>query len=485
MAVNFTDWLQDTTAIRCILVEAVANVSGSDVTRYLSTKPYIDEVSARIYDPVVSAKSIQIVERMSIDSSPSMNFGDVEIVNVDGSLDSWLTDIWVNKAITVLVGDVRWLRADFVTIFSGTTEDVDSRSAQTLNLKVRDKLQRLNTPITETKLGGTSVNKNELIPLCFGECFNVSPLLSNPATLEYQVHNGAIESVIEVRDNGVPVSATKTLTTGKFTLSAQPFGKVTASVQGIKDGATWINTVSKLIQKIVTTYGGANKFISGDLDNTQLSAFDTANPQPVGMYVQGRDNTLNVCNQLASSIGSQLVMSRLGLLQLLKVDLPAPGTPFQIGVDDIVQDSISISSKVPVQAAFKINYDKNWTTQPGLQTGIPADHKKMFELEYLSSTAQDSTVKTNYSLDSEPVAVNTMLLNDTDANAEATRLLNLYKTPRFIITFTGTPRLVELILGQAVTLSYPRFGLNSGKAGQVIGLSINWEDLTVKAEVLV
>lgn len=485
MAVDFTAWLTDPTAIRCVIVEAVANVSGSDTTRYLSTKNYADTVAGRIYDPIVNAESVQLIERMSLDSSPSMSFGDIEIYNVDGSLDSWLTDIWVNKSITVLVGDVRWLRADFTTIFSGTIEDIDSRARDTLNIKVRDKLQRLNTPLTETTLGGTSVNKNELIPLCFGECFNVSPLLTNPATLEYKVHGAAIESIIEVRDNGVPVSKTVTVAQGKFTLSAQPFGQVTASVQGDKP-STWDKTVSKLVQRIVTGYGGVNKFVSGDdLDTVQLAAFDAANTQPVGIYISDRENTLSVCNRIAASVGAQLVMSRLGKLQLLKIELPASGTAFAIDANDIIENSLSISQKIPVKAAFKVNYDQNWTVQEGLQTGIPEEHKDMYALEWLSVTAQDSTVKTNYSLDSEPVPVDTLLLTESDATTEATRLLNLYKTPRFVVTFTGTARLVELTLGQRVTLTYPRFGLDSAKEGQVIGLSIDWSNLTVKCEVIV
>lgn len=493
MAVDFTAWLTDPTAIRCVLVEAVANVSGSDTTRYLSTKNYSDTVGGRIYDPIVNAESVQLIERMSLDSSPSMSFGDIEIYNLDGTLDNWLADIWVNKSITVLVGDVRWLRADFTTIFSGTTEDIDSRSRDTLNIKVRDKLQRLNNPITETTLGGTSVNKNELLPLCFGECFNVSPLLTNPATLEYQIHNGAgfgadkAELIIEVRDNGVPVSFTyvASLVKTKFTLSAQPFGQVTASVQGFKDVSTWISSVSTIIQKIVTKYGGANKLTSGDLDASQLATFDAANTQPVGIYVESRENTLAVCNRVASSVGAQLVMSRLGKLQLLKLELPASGTAFAIDINDIIENSLSISQKIPVKAASKVNYNKNWTVQEGLQTGIPEEHKDMYALEWLSYTAEDATVKTNYSLDSEPVAVDTMLLTEADATTEANRLLDLYKTPRFVVTFTGTARLVELTLGQRVTLTYPRFGLATGKEGQVIGLSIDWSNLTVKCEVIV
>jgi len=493
MAVDFTAWLTDPTAIRCVLVEAVANVATVDTTRYLSTKNYADTVAGRIYDPIVNAESVQLIERMSLDNSPSMSFGDIEIYNMDGALDSWLTDIWVNKSITVLVGDVRWARADFTTIFSGTIDDIDSRSRDTLNIKVRDKLQRLNTPITETTLGGTSVNKNELLPLCFGECFNISPLLINPSTLEYQVHEGAgigadkIESIIEVRDNGVPVSFTysASLVKTKFTLATQPFGQVTASVQGFKDVSTWINTVSLIVQAIVTKYGGVNKFTSGDLDTVQLAAFEAANTQPVGMYVESRENTLSICNKIAASVGAQLVMSRLGLLQLLKIELPASGTAFEIDTNDIIENSLSISQKLPVKAAFKVNYDKNWTVQEGLQTGIPEDHKDMYALEWMSDTAEDATVKTNYALDSEPVAIDTMLLTEADATTEATRLLNLYKTPRFVVTFTGTARLMELTLGQRVTLTYPRFGLDAAKEGQVIGLSIDWSNHTVKCEVIV
>ena len=492
MAVNFTEWLEDPQAIRCVLVEAAISVGGVAVKRYLSSKNYSDSVAGRVYDPIVSSDSINLVERMSVDGQPSMSFGDVELINIDGSIDSWLRDIWVNKNITILIGDVRWLREDFVTIFNGTIEDIDSRSAGTLNIKVRDKLQRLNTPISEARLGGVSANKNELIPLCFGECFNVTPLLSNPATLEYRVHTGsigasAIEGVIEVRDNGVPVSFAyvESLVKTRFTLSAQPFGQVTCSVQGVNDASAWINTPSKIIKKIVKEYGGVNKFVDADIDLTQLSTFDTANPQPVGVYVESRENTLTVCNQLAASVGAQLVMSRIGKLQLLKLEISPLVDAFTVDENDIIRGSLSISAKLPVKAAFKVNFDKNWTVQPGLQTGIPKTHKDMYALEYVSVTAQDNTVKTAYSLDSEPIAVDTLLSKESDATTEANRLLNLYKQPRFVVVFTGTPRLIQLSLGQQIKIKYPRFGMDSVKDGQVIGLSVNWANLTTKVEVLI
>lgn len=482
MAVDFPAWLDDSSAIRCVLVEVVTNVSGSNITRYLSSKAYSN--GSQIYDPIVNADSVQLIERMSIDGQPSMSFGDIELYNLDGSIDAWLFDIWVNKSINVYIGDVRWIRSDFVTIFSGVVDDIDSRSEGSINIKIRDKLQRLNTPMTEAKLGGTTVNKNELIPLCFGECFNVTPLLSNPATLEFQVHSGAIEDVIEVRDNGVPVAITKNLADGKFTLTNQPFGQVTTSIQGDKP-SLWNTTVSKIIQRIATVFGGTEKLTTADFDTAQLAAFDTANPMPIGVYLTSRENTLAVSNAIANSAGAQLVMSRLGKLQLLKLEISPLVGAFTIDENDIIRGSLSISAKLPVKAAFKVNFDKNWTVQPGLQTGIPKTHKDMYALEYVSVTAQDNTVKTAYSLDSEPIAVDTLLSKESDATTEANRLLNLYKQPRFVVVFTGTPRLIQLSLGQQIKIKYPRFGMDSVKDGQVIGLSVNWANLTTKVEVLI
>lgn len=487
----YTDWLEDQSAIRCILVEVAVKSGASEITRYLSSRPFKsasgDTPANTVYDPIIIGSSVQTVERMNVtDQQASISYGDIELANLDGSLDSWLFDIWSNRAINVLIGDVRWTRAEFQVIFAGIVEDIGSRSRDTLNLKLRDKLQRLNTPVTETTLGGTTSNKNQLIPLTFGECHNLSPLLTNPATLEYQVHGGQMERLIEVRDNGVPVTATATLATGKFTLAATPYGKITASVQGDKPSATWNNTAKKIIERLVTGYGEAtNRFVSGDLDASNLTAFDTANPQVLGIYFSERENVLDVCNQVAATVGSRLVMSRAGLLKLIKIELPAPGTPFTITADDVLVGSMRISEKLAVQAGFKLGFAKNWTVQDALDTRIPNAHKDLYAKEWLTVSAKDATTKTDYKLDGEPEQIDTYFLTETDASAEATRLLNLFKTPRFIITFDATARLLQLELGQAVTITYPRFGMDAGKNGMVVGLSPDWDSARVSVEVLI
>ncbi len=457
-------------------------------TKYLSTVPYTtlptDSPANRAYLPVI-AGGVALSESLSLDGSAALSAGDIEISNEDGSLDSWLDEVWVNRAIRVYIGDVSWARSDFKLIFNGIVSNLDSSSASRLNIVLRDKLQRLNSPVSEEQLGGSTANSERLRPLVFGECHNIEPLLVDPATHEYQCHNGALESIIEVRSEGVP----RTITTagvpaGSFRLTASPEGTISASVQG--STSPYVNTVSGIIQRLVTNYGTpSERFTSGDIDTAQMAAFDAAHPQPVGVFLADRNNVLQVCQDLASSVGAQVTMSREGKLRLVKIELPPTGTPLVITPADYEAQSLSISQRSTVQAGIRLGFCKNWTVQTSIDSGIPAEHRDLFGQEYLSVSARDSTVASVYRLYAEPQQVDTLLLKRTDASNEATRRLNLWKQPRVVYQVTAFAHLLTLELGQAVTLYGDRFGLDSGKTGMVIGLETDWIGRRVKVEVLV
>lgn len=485
---QFTAWLSDQSAVRAILVEVAVRVSGVETTRYLSTVGYTtspsDTPSNQFFTPRIIG-GVEFSESISSDGAPSLQYGDLELSNADGEIDSWLDDIWVNRAITVYIGDAGWDRTDFRVIFSGIVADVSSRARDVINIQMRDKLQRLNTPLSDVKLGGASKNADKLLPLAFGECVNIKPLLTSIATHEYQFHNGNSERVIEVRDNGVPVTSVDALASGKFTLSAQPAGVITTSVQGDKP-TIYSNTIADLVERMVTGFGKVTgRFSAGDLDTANLSAFNTANPQPVGYYSAKRVNVITAIQHLAGSVGAQVVMSRAGLMQLIKIELPAVGSPVEITADNMVERELFIAERWPVIAAAKIAYCKNQTVQQNLQTGIPDDHKALFEDAWLTKTSSDGAVAAIYMLDDEPAQKETALVVGSDAQTEAARLLDLSKTPRAVYEFTGYADLFELALGQAVTITHSRFGLSGGKTGMVVRLRPNWSTMRVTVGVLI
>lgn len=474
---QFQDWLQSSSAIRMVLIEAQVNVAGSEVTRYIASRPYITgprEVPANTAYLPLAKGGLAFTEQVSLSGEAGLSGGDIELDNADGALDGWLGDVWMNRPIKAWAGDPSWPRADFQLVFDGIIADVASAGRESVNLVLRDKLQRLNTPITEVKLGGTTPNKDAILPIPFGECHNVAPLLTNPATLEYGFL-GAMESTFEVRTNGKPIAVALNDQVGRFNLTTDPFSTtITASVQGDKGGG-YAPRIAPLVQRIATAYGkAADRFVLSDLDLENLSAFDAAHPQPVGLYVADRTNQAQAIQQLAASVGAQAIMSRTGQLRLVQIALPAAGVPLAIGPEQMRERSLRPAQRLPVTAAVKIGFDRNYTLQAGLTTSIPPAHADLYATEWLTETVVDEAVRARYRLSDDPVQIDTCLKTRADARAEAQRRLALNKVPRTIYEFDGEPEMMMLELGQPVTLRAERFGLQDGVPGVVVLLSRFW-----------
>lgn len=517
-------WLEDSNSIRGILIELTVKniITATEEQLYLSNIGYVTADSSISYLPVISG-GVQFTENLPIDGQPTISFGDIAINNSAGELDVWLDYtkyIWANRAIQIYLGDPSWIcqnltevHTRFEKIFDGVIADVDSIDRNTLNIKIRDKLDRLNVALTDVKLGtngtwGTGqTNQDTIRPIIFGEVFNFSPLLINPAQLEYMFCKDTSELLIEVRDNGRPLytsngttvvlasGATVNLNTGTFTLTSNLAGTLTASAQGVNKSinlttgalvtGTYVNNIANLIALITTEYG-KNKLTASELDLVNLQAFSTANTQSVGILVQDSSSVLSVCQQLANSIGAQIFMNRKGKLQLLRIGSPTADTVVNITEDNILNQSLTISNRTTVIASKTINYGKNWTIQENLLTAIYPEDKANFATDYHTKTTVNTTVRDNYKLSEDSIdRIDTLLLIDTEANAESSRLNALYSVPRTIYKFTGTPGLLSLKLGQAVTLTHPRFNLTTATAGQVLTLSPNWLTSTIDVEVLV
>lgn len=491
----FLDWLKSSNKIVTLLVEVevyITSLSG-EYTRYLSNNGYTtgpaDTPSSANYYGVITSGGV-ITEQLSFDGSAAMAFGDIEIDNANGSLDSYLEDVWVGRPCRVYIGDKTWNRNQFKLIFDGITANLESRDRSVLNLVVRDKLERLNTSVTEDKLGGNSSNSDRVMPLTFGEAFNVSPLQTDAALLKYAVHHStgawnSCERVIEVRNNGVPVAHTPDLGTGSFTLSASPGGgTITASVQG--DSSPYNRTPAKIIQRIVKA-GGTNPFSDSDIDLLNFAQFDANHQQTVGAYLADSTNVLEVCQALAASVGAQLVPTAIGLLRLRKIELPIPSgiTPTLIDHTKMMPLSLRISNRPNVQAAVKIGYCRNWTVQPNLQTSIPPEHKDLYAREWMTTTARDSAVAAKYKRTQEPEQVNTLLVSKTEAEAEAMRRLNLWKVQRSVVQYEGSADLLSEQLGGYQTIYHGRYGMSGGKTGQIVSIRRDWLQGKVSVEVLI
>lgn len=493
---QYLDWLKSQAAYRCVLIEVAVQIGGVESVVYLATKPFTtgaaDTPANTSYLPIATVGTL-FTEQLSLEGDGALSAGTLEIDNAGGERDAWAGQnyVWTNRSIKAYIGDIRWPRADFRMIFNGIIADIEPRGRNGLALKLRDKLQRLNTPISEAKIGGTGENQDVLRPVAFGQVFNATPVRISNGTLEFQGHDGAIDGEIEARDNGAPVGYTTNLSTGVITLDDAPAGAVTLSLRGDSAGG-YRETVAMIIKRIVTGYGKvSDRFVDADLDLPGLAAFDAGNQQGVGLYATDRLNVLAACQSLAGSLGAQLVMSRLGQLRIVKVALPGTGTPFVITKDHVIVTKEGVNTFQPTGrtaavGAVKLGFCKNWTVQEaGTLAGLPDRHKDLFAQEWRTTTKSDAAVIAKFKLNAEPVQQDTLLLTRADAEAEAQRRLDLWKVPRTTYEFIGVPELLQLELGQAVTVYNPRYGMSAGVQALVISLAPDWETGHVKVGILV
>lgn len=504
---NYQTWLQTSDVVRMLLVQAQVESAGVALTRYLSTHQVT--VDGQVYTGIIK-NNIDISESVSLDGSASISFGDIELYNNGSAIDSWLDDIWTNKSVKIFYGGLPLdgssltVNANFELIFDGIIEDIDSKSATVLNLKIRDKLQKLNTPVSEALIGNwfqgalvseatyINQNRNNLKPLVFGEVHNITPVLTDPTLLEYMFHNGAVEQLIEVLDNGVPVSYTTSSTpaipAGSFRLTQAPAGTITCSVQGVQTrinigsgttDSTYTNTASNVIATLLKEYGKTLTY--AELDNT---SFTNLGAQAVGVYLNDRTNLLQICQDIAKSCGLTLSTSRAGVVKLVKLQKPTSAS-ITITESDFILNSMRISQKPPVISSVKLGFCRNYTVLTGLVTGIPQQHKDLFSKEYLEVLVEDATVKAKYALAAEPVLETGYLIDLAQAQSVATEKLNLFKATRKVLSFTGTSKLLSVQVGDSVSITTNKFGLSGGVFGQVIATRPNWLGGKIELEVLI
>lgn len=502
---NYQQWLEKPETVRILLVQ-IERTTGT-VTEYLST--HTVTVGGQAYDGIVKS-TFEINESISTDYSASISYGSVDVVNGNGERDNWLTNayIWVNKPIRVYIGELPQpgatasLTNDFELIFDGIIADIDSKDRFTVSFKVRDKLEKLNTSVSETLLGNyfngvdnvstatyNNQNKNNLRPLCFGEVFNVAPLVTDPVNLEYMVHNAAVELIIEVRDNGVPVIFnTSGVRAGSFRLLRNPAGSITCSLQGslqavnTTTGAvsdSYTPTARNTILSILRSFG---KTLSAS--EIELSSFNGAYAtEAVGVYLSDRANVLQVCQEIAKSCGCVLTVTRLGKVKLINLAIPSSAT-ITIGDGDTILNSLKQNRRIDVIAGVKIGLAKNYSIQNNLLTSIPQQHKDIFASDFQESVSTDATVKTNYSITTEPSLESSYLIDSAEADAVALKKLNLFKAGRVIYGMECTAKFMSVQLGDAVSLTSSRFGL-SNTLGLVTATKPNWLKGTIELEVLV
>lgn len=467
---QYLAWLQNDSARRVTLVEAQCHNGSSVVTNYFSNADFAsvpaDTPANTIYEDLlreVPRISNSMSEVFGGRSMPAL--GEIVVDNSSGERDMWLTYTWIGYPVVLLLGDVTWPKSDFRTIFIGVISDIQAKSSHEITFKIRDKQDLLNKQVQSTLYTtGSAVNKPK--PLCYGEVFKVAPVLIDSATHQYQVHDGAINSIVNVYENGIAVSYTATISTGTFVLTVAATGTITCDVQGAKPSGVYLTKVADIANDLALKVG----LTGGDIDSASITALNTACPYTVGLYIQDRANLLEIYDQLFKSIGGYYGFSRAGLLKFGRLDAPTGTATLELIDDDIESFGVDLNTTYQPIKTYRLGYKKYWVVQDSsLSTLVTeanrADLGQAFRAVYATNSVP------NWPLALEPNMAETLISNSTDAQTECNRVATINNTLRKVYTIRATTAPQRIEVGQEIKITYPRYGLNSGAYAIVTGIN--------------
>lgn len=452
--------------------------AASETTIYLSDRGYVSgpaESPANTYfaPRVMEALNFQraMFQAGRIGGQSLPGFGSIILANADGDLDDFAGYAWDGRDVEVKIGEQGANLSNHFTIFKGKAKAIEFDDL-TVNVVINDNQELFTKTFPTSVYGGTggtdgsSIMAGQPKPICLGEVFNISPVLVDASNNIYQVHDGQIESIVAVYENGESISGyTADLTNGRFTLSTAPAGIITCDVKGAKPSGSYKETAGDIIRFVAAEYGGLTD--PGDFDTASFTALNTANGSTTGAYFQSFTSILQVLDEFANTVGAFYGFDRSGKFNVGQLVVPTGSADLELDTTNIIQ----LQRQPTAIPNFRVNvkYKKNYTVLDEDSLGAsPADRDFMVR-EGAVETATTAGVQTAYP-NSEVLEIDSRFVGSSPASTEATRLAALYGTQRNIYRVRVKTQPYTLKLNDLVEITFPRYDLSSGKLFRVISL---------------
>ena len=426
-------------------------------------------------------RPINYISRMfsgtDLTGSSSRKIGDIEVANGDGFYDEMIRDyIWEGRSVEVYVGGKDMTFADFRQIMVTKIKDI-TWDDDVLNIKIADDKKKFSENIQPDKyLGtgggeGTSDMLGTYKPMAYGYCFNITPVLIDAANLVYQVHNGAIASVV-VKFAGLIVAEdvgyTVDLDTGLITLLTNPLGLVTCDVQGAAGSAGYARTTADLVRRIAED--NSDMVWPDDFDTRSFDILNKSNTNEVGVYVKEGDLSIkDMLDSLMEGINGYWFFDRLDKLHVGMLGVSG-SIPTYDG-DKISKISREVTT--PPIWSVDVHYAHNFTvmSDADIAGAVQLATKTALQRQYFPTNAQDTDIQDIHT-DVEQEIFTDLRLR-VGADYQAARRMNLFGTERDIYKVELPYIDYSLKIGDGIVLEYDRFGLDGGQVFIITAINEN------------
>lgn len=291
---TYEEWLNTPGLDRCYLVEVQYRLGSETAMFYRSTHPFrtgaTDTPSYTPYPETIAdmGEFDRDMTEVYIGRSLSQS-SDIDFVIDDELRDVALNGFVGGLNVTILQGSPDWDYSQFVAVVkNAVAEDLTISSPDIVTLSFSDRASVFDTPI-QPDLIASGPNQGKPEPLCFGRCFNVSPVLIDETSNLWQVHESDIEAVTVVRENGNAITDFIDNSDGTFTINRSVTGVITCDVDGAKPSGTWLQTGEEFIDYILAKHG-FDAAVDVDVLPTYL----------LGLYIDSETNIDDVFDEIVS-----------------------------------------------------------------------------------------------------------------------------------------------------------------------------------------
>jgi len=472
-------WLKRPDQYRVILVEANYVFNNEVKTLYLSSHAFTSKPSDTIANKpyknwLNSASTLSFAQRMSTALRGKSTTGTSAIeLFLHPEIEHLVTQAdFTKQTIKVFIGDPLWARDDFIEKFSGLAKSFDPVSENRAKIVFSDYNDILAEPLLNATIA-SGANKDAFVPRCFGQCFNVEPVLINNITNTYAINDGAIHAVTQVRESGFIINSqnyTVDTASGTITITQAVTGRLTLDCKGHVENGVHLTSAEQIINYLLSIKG-----LASAIDSSVLPSYI------LGLYVREQKNINNCIDELCQSTGGNWYFDALSQFRLQQYS--GIGTPTAaVGSGQIKSDSLTIKTRIAALKKLTLGYQKNYTPQgDSLAASITENSPELAALfknnELLVS---DNNTVANISAAIE-LSSSTLIVNLADAQTELARRLALRQIPKTIYTMETTIK--KHALASTVTVTYPRY-LSAGNNAVIVGQVHKLNNSTDTLEVL-
>lgn len=462
-----------------------------------------------------------------------VGFGNISVLNGTPYGETELIDHWIGlafRSLTVksLVSHTQPY-SQAVTRFVGDIEQLVSTNAfEHFDLIIHDRLKDLDKPILVNTYGGTTISggqgtvdgdvdlTDQVKQKIWGTVHNVAAVAVNHFDLVWQVSDGPVSSII-VYDGGVVLTLqgdVGTLSTlfatnialgsyitcnslGLFRLGSPNIGTLTADV--VEGATAAARTAAQIARRMVDWFQDSYPDAMVEVTAADVAALDAINPAECGILVTQTESGLSAIMRVLNSIGAWMLpqSDSESIFNLGRLDPPDDdGDPISsYDFEDNLKgnpervESGDDSKGVP---AWKIivKYDQIATVQQTADLFGLVTENDPVRVQYLALEWRQASVENDGILQVWPnaptITVETRLLTQAAAAAEAARLFDLYSVQRDIWKITvpmsddpeddpGIGELVELT-SRAGRMGFGR-EIGSGELFRVLGRVDDFDDV--------